>query len=146
MAETPRVDRNTVTVSADGPLYVRGNIEMVMPTGTTLHRDALLKLCRCGASKTKPICDDSHINTTFRDAGALGENRVRVEEGIETAGYLRITPSPNGSLKLLGEFELRSSDGQTIHQGNRVSLCRCGGSKNKPFCDSTHRTNGFEAM
>lgn len=30
-------------------------------------------------------------------------------------------------------------------EGDSVALCRCGGSSTKPFCDGTHRTNGFSA-
>jgi CDGSH-type Zn-finger protein len=39
---------------------------------------------------------------------------------------------------------LQSLYGGQIHQTPEVAkLCRCGGSKNKPFCDGSHRTNGF---
>jgi CDGSH-type Zn-finger protein len=38
---------------------------------------------------------------------------------------------------------LRRAAGQTFAVERRVSLCRCGGSKTKPFCDGTHRVNGF---
>ena len=37
----------------------------------------------------------------------------------------------------------RLSDGKSYEAAGRVSLCRCGGSKNKPFCDGTHKKNGF---
>jgi CDGSH-type Zn-finger protein len=37
----------------------------------------------------------------------------------------------------------RLSDGETYAVDGQVALCRCGGSKNKPFCDGTHKTNGF---
>ena len=41
---------------------------------------------------------------------------------------------------------LIDADGnQYAHEENFV-LCRCGGSQTKPFCDGTHKTNGFTAM
>jgi CDGSH-type Zn-finger protein len=56
----------------------------------------------------------------------------------------KITCVPNGPYSLLGEgAEVRRSSGERLAAGAKASLCRCGGSKNKPFCDGTHRTNGF---
>jgi CDGSH-type Zn-finger protein len=40
---------------------------------------------------------------------------------------------------------IASSDGFTYETGNRVTLCRCGQSENKPFCDGTHAHVGFRA-
>ena len=40
---------------------------------------------------------------------------------------------------------LRSATGQPYSTTRGVALCRCGGSKNKPFCDGTHGTNGFKS-
>jgi len=37
-----------------------------------------------------------------------------------------------------GNIPIESSDGQTYEIRNRVALCRCGKSQNKPFCDATH--------
>ena len=37
----------------------------------------------------------------------------------------------------------RLSDGKSYEAAGQVALCRCGGSKNKPFCDGTHKKNGF---
>lgn len=48
-----------------------------------------------------------------------------------------LTITPDGPLELQGRIE---------HAGveyTSVALCRCGGSANKPFCDGSHRTNGF---
>ena len=39
--------------------------------------------------------------------------------------------------------ELCGSEGETVSSVSNVALCRCGGSRNKPFCDGTHRNNGF---
>ncbi|PZC46863.1 MAG: putative Fe-S cluster protein YjdI/Zn-finger domain of CDGSH type-containing protein [Chloroflexi bacterium] len=55
-----------------------------------------------------------------------------------------ITPSENGPYFIEGAIAIRGTDGQNLAEGKeRVLLCRCGGSANKPFCDGTHR-NGFE--
>ena len=37
----------------------------------------------------------------------------------------------------------RLSDGKSYEAAGQVALCRCGGSKNKPFCDGSHKENGF---
>ncbi|MEO9077114.1 MAG: CDGSH iron-sulfur domain-containing protein [Gelidibacter sp.] len=51
----------------------------------------------------------------------------------------------NGSLRISGDFEIVDKDGNVYDLGGRdvVSLCRCGLSANKPFCDGSHR-NHFE--
>jgi CDGSH-type Zn-finger protein len=53
----------------------------------------------------------------------------------------------NGPYKVTGPITLVDPDGVEfeIPPGNAVVLCRCGGSQNKPFCDSTHRRVGFAA-
>ncbi len=54
---------------------------------------------------------------------------------------VKITVNNNGSLKVEGEFEVVDAAGKTYGLGGRtaVSLCRCGLSNNKPFCDGSHR-------
>lgn len=51
----------------------------------------------------------------------------------------------NGSLKIEGDFQIVDKDGNLYDLGGRdvISLCRCGLSANKPFCDGSHR-NHFE--
>lgn len=50
--------------------------------------------------------------------------------------------APSGPLKLSGSIVLQLPDGST-QKVEKCALCRCGGSKTKPFCDGSHRTNGF---
>lgn len=53
----------------------------------------------------------------------------------------------NGPFLVKGPFTLTDADG-TVYElppGTAVALCRCGGSLNKPFCDSTHSRIGFAA-
>lgn len=55
-----------------------------------------------------------------------------------------VTPMRNGPLLVRGRIEVRDDDG-TLEVLPRATLCRCGGSLSKPFCDNTHLTNGFRA-
>ncbi len=50
----------------DGPYQVRGNLEITSGTGRVVARVQNAKLCRCGASNTKPFCDGSHLKIGFR--------------------------------------------------------------------------------
>jgi CDGSH-type Zn-finger protein len=52
---------------------------------------------------------------------------------------------PNGPLKVTNLTELRNSKGEPLPTEPAVFLCRCGGSANKPFCDGTHKKNGFSS-
>jgi uncharacterized Fe-S cluster protein YjdI/CDGSH-type Zn-finger protein len=55
-----------------------------------------------------------------------------------------VVPMRNGPLLVRGRVEVRHDDG-TLEVLPRATLCRCGGSANKPFCDNTHLRNGFRA-
>lgn len=136
-AEEPVPKENIVAVAANGPLYVRGNIEIKDSTGTILLEDTRVALCRCGESMNKPFCDNSHKQASFRDAGTLGENQL-VSEPAADGRKLQIVPAVGGPLLLRGEVEIRSADGETAYRGTRTALCRCGHSANKPFCDGSH--------
>lgn len=50
----------------DGPLQVRGNLEITSGTGRVVSRVTSAKLCRCGGSNTKPFCDGTHAKNGFR--------------------------------------------------------------------------------
>jgi CDGSH-type Zn-finger protein len=54
-----------------------------------------------------------------------------------------ITVNSNGSLRIEGDFEIRDTEGNIYGLQGRsvVSLCRCGRSANKPFCDASHKGN-----
>jgi len=57
----------------------------------------------------------------------------------------KLTVNSNGSLRVEGDFEIVDAQGNVYGLQGReiVSLCRCGRSSNKPFCDGSHR-NGFD--
>ena len=60
----------------------------------------------------------------------------------------RITVMNNGSLRVEGDFEIVDQNGGVYDLAGRtrVSLCRCGQSSDKPFCDSTHKTCGWDSV
>ena len=72
------------------------------------------------------------------------ENRVfrRILKSMKNGGAI-FKVSAGGPLEISGNFRLVSSEGRIIEIEGPVFLCRCGGSSNKPFCDDTHKHNGF---
>ena len=58
----------------------------------------------------------------------------------------KITVVNNGSLRIEGDFEVVDQDGNPFGLAGRtkLSLCRCGQSSNKPFCDGTHAAIDFD--
>ena len=59
-----------------------------------------------------------------------------------------ITVSPNGPLRISGNFVIKDPQGRDFDLAGRtaISLCRCGMSENKPFCDGTHNRKGFQSI
>ena len=57
----------------------------------------------------------------------------------------KITALNNGPIRIEGEFEICDPTGATFGLAGRtvISLCRCGHSENKPFCDGSHNRMGF---
>ncbi|MFF2528383.1 CDGSH iron-sulfur domain-containing protein [Brevibacillus sp. NPDC058079] len=51
----------------------------------------------------------------------------------------------NGSIRVTGAVELLDGAGDLYEIGSSFSLCRCGQSEKKPFCDGTHKKVGFES-
>ena len=135
------VPENSVQVSYNGPLYVEGdlNIEGIpddMP-GTRFRA----ALCRCGLSNNKPFCDNSHLQQPFEDYAAVGK---KGPGNTSNTGPLNIKPAKDGPLILSGNCCIKSGSGRVAWRGEKVGLCRCGASKNKPFCDGSHIAIGFK--
>jgi len=62
---------------------------------------------------------------------------------MEKDSLLKIKVLPNAPLLVQGTVELILADGTTVVKEN-THLCRCGASKNKPFCDGSHAKVGFK--
>ncbi len=133
---------NVVSVIYNGPLYVRGELDIDGASDDMQGVRYRAALCRCGASKNKPFCDNSHEKVDFRDYGAVGDDGDALDE---EGGPLKIGRAPNGPLLLNGNFTIVAGSGRRAWTGTKAALCRCGQSKNKPFCDGAHKDAGFEA-
>jgi CDGSH-type Zn-finger protein len=60
----------------------------------------------------------------------------------------KVTIFNNGPIRIEGEFTIHDAEGAEFGLAGRslISLCRCGMSENKPFCDGTHGRNGFTSQ
>jgi CDGSH-type Zn-finger protein/uncharacterized Fe-S cluster protein YjdI len=129
---------NAISLRQNGPYAFHGtlNIDEQPP----LYRATL---CRCGKSKNKPFCDNSHIEAEFE---ASGEPETIPSEPLEQrGGELHIIPLKDGPIKVRGPVEICSGTGRTVNRTQYAKLCRCGGSSSKPHCDDTHLRIGFKS-
>ena len=201
----PESRKPSINVMRKGPYKVEGVKHIRNWDGENLPYRPTTMLCRCGASKRKPLCDGSHTSIGFvgdkdrsrtqgetneyvgrditivdntdvccRDRSCITElpqvfetcdpNAASPEEIINT---IRKCPSgaltykkggvhchdfgrepamniaKNGPIGVVGGIGLNDEMGSKPACEEHYTLCRCGGSKNKPFCDGTHEDIGF---
>jgi CDGSH-type Zn-finger protein/uncharacterized Fe-S cluster protein YjdI len=132
---------NTAHIANDGPVYLSGDLSIAGAPSDMPGIKRRAALCRCGASKNKPFCDNSHRDISFKDAGAIGETGTEL---AEADGPLEIQAFQDGPVELKGNLTLHAGSGRKAWQGRKVYLCRCGASKNKPFCDGSHKDIDFK--
>ena len=83
----------------------------------------------CGA---RPARSGSVASTTARRRrSCIGESQIH--------------PEPNGPLQVRGRLRIVDAEGNVVREMTRASLCRCGHSRRKPFCDNSHRLVNFRA-
>jgi CDGSH-type Zn-finger protein/uncharacterized Fe-S cluster protein YjdI len=129
---------NLAAIREAGPYALRGDLRL---DGKNIGFRATL--CRCGASKNKPYCDSSHHEIGFVASGEPPTGKtdmLAVRDGV-----LSVDPQPDGPLQVRGNLEIISGTGRVVARTTATSLCRCGGSATKPFCDGTHAKIGFRS-
>lgn len=222
-------DRMKIVVSKDGPYIVSGgvplNMQIIIPNKDGLSWDWKeaksyetkdeYSLCRCGQSKNKPFCDNSHMKAKFdgtetasrkpyvraaelfdgpdmilRDEEELCAFARFCDPGGKIWGLMSETGDPeakklvireadhcpsgrlvlydkktdasleenerpsigivedpalgcSGPLWVRGGIRIESADGTPREVRNKVTLCRCGASVNKPFCNGSHASIQF---
>lgn len=78
-------------------------------------------------------CPSGAITYRFTDDDADTEPDYPTQVGVIDDGPLWVT----------GGVQVTTSDGVELEQRNRITLCRCGASANKPLCDGSHKEAGF---
>ena len=91
-------------------------------------REAIEGASACPAGRLTAVADNKLIENTYEPSISVVQDP---EKKVSAGLYVR------------GDFELQAADGTTYEKRNRVALCRCGASRNKPFCDATHVSIGF---
>jgi CDGSH-type Zn-finger protein len=102
------------------------------------------------------------VTNVWKMAADTGDSRIRAEaiamiercpsgalsyaidgDVIEPDLPAEISVIPDGPLWVSGSIEVQRSNGEPLEKRNRVTLCRCGQSENKPLCDGSHKESGF---
>lgn len=86
------------------------------------------------------LCPSGRLILFDKEGNMLEESLEKSISILEDTG-LKIS----GPIWVKGSIRVESEDGKSYEVRNRQTLCRCGQSKNKPFCDSTHRHINFKA-
>lgn len=135
----PVPSETVLKVRPDGPNVVTGDVALVGAKSNPKAARTTLVLCRCGASSNKPHCDGTHVRIGFREAGLLPDD---TPAGVRSVGRVTIAPTRNGPLQCTGALVVEGADGRSTCS-DKTRLCRCGQSRKKPFCDSSHARVGF---
>lgn len=128
-----------IRVTPGGPYLVSGAVPLtcgaaVVPTGE------VYTLCRCGRSARRPFCDSTHRRVGVDADGTAEGPGCDVDTVARGAG---IEVREGGPLAVTG-VALQHRDG-SMSPHERYTLCRCGASRTKPFCDGSHREERQEA-
>jgi CDGSH-type Zn-finger protein len=115
------------------------------------------RFCHRGGGEWNRVkdCDAESVELVIRESALCPSGRyVAIDKttGLEIEPELPVsigvvedpTLGVSGPLWVRGGITIESADGETYQVRNRVTLCRCGHSANKPFCDGTHIEAGFE--
>lgn len=130
---------NLIRTLQDGPTAWRGDLRI---DGVSIGYRATL--CRCGASKNKPYCDGSHHDIHFEASGEPPTGDKTDMLAVRD-GPIDIAPQVDGPLMVRGNMEIISGTGRMVARLTAARFCRCGHSKNKPFCDGSHVAAGFKS-
>ncbi len=63
--ESSEVSVIEINVAKNGPLKIKGNLEIQLATGEVVTKEGITGFCRCGVSENKPFCDGSHRKIDF---------------------------------------------------------------------------------
>ena len=129
--------------------------------GITVHWDSTRCIHTARCLRALPEVFDVRrrpwIDVTAASADAIAEaveacptGALRYDRTDGTPGETPVRPAvavpiADGPLLLMGDLRVETPDGEEIAREYRLTLCRCGRSRNQPFCDNSHVDAGFES-
>lgn len=132
------------TVMAEGGVVVRDDRGLCVHAGFCTNKVTNVWRVAKGAGATDPVARASMIAMIEHcPSGALTFRLTEDGHDLEPEFAAQIGVMDDGPLLVTGRIPITRSDGTTDEVRNRVALCRCGQSANKPFCDGTHAKVGF---
>ena len=134
-------DGPTIECKENGPYIVKGLDELTGPAGDRVPAKPVMALCRCGGSNSKPICDGKHVDREFLNPGKISQ--ASDIPSSNRPSKITISCIKDGPITFRGRLRLHNQFGQECVK-MRGSLCRCGQSASKPFCDGSHERVGFK--
>jgi hypothetical protein len=125
----------------DGPALKLTDVENLCASASFCHRTG-------GIWLLIPQSDNAEAKRiAIEEAGDCPSGRLvvwdkKTKKAIEPEQSIGLVEDPqvdvSGPIWARGGIPIKSADGKTYEVRNRVTLCRCGKSSNKPFCDSSH--------
>jgi len=109
-----------------------------MSKGTTKEISAICDECPTDALTWKWNKDLTEREESYSKCLPVSEDKV------PAAPITEIMIVDNGPAIVKGSFSLTRAGGEKIETAKQIAICRCGGSKNHPFCDGSHLVNGFK--
>ncbi len=143
----------------------KGAVAAKSPIAIEVEEGKTYYWCSCGQSSNQPFCDGSHKGSDFSPVAWRAEGAETKyfcgckqtdgqpfcdgsHNGLEADSppkAERIEQRENGPFVIKGDVSITGPDGETIETKAVTALCRCGHSKNKPFCDGSHKDAGYSS-
>lgn len=151
----------------DGAHATTGFVADDVASGTIAERSKVLGGTGVTVSDDRSICVHagfcgSRVTNIWKQVGSTDESVIRAQvinfvercpsgaltyaiEGrtLEPLLPVAVAVTEDGPLWVTGGVDVVTSNGDVLERRNRVTLCRCGASANKPLCDGKHKTAGF---
>ncbi len=134
--------------------YDAGDVTIVWKPAKCIHAAECVKaLPKVYNPKAKPwitpenaSAEDIRQQIKKCPSGALSyiENNQPETNESKSESMPSMQVAPNGPFLFHGDLELKNADGSLEVKSKVTAFCRCGGSANKPYCDGSHKQNGFE--
>ena len=155
-------EKPSIEPLVNGPNYVKNLKAFKNSRGETIPTQSDMYLCRCGGSSDKPFRDRTHIRIGFqsdkssdrapdrlddyvgRDITIHDNRGICAHSGYCTDNSPAVFHMGHKPHRVVGGIELNDPAGFKPESKEHYTLCRCGGSKNKPFCSGEHWHTGFK--